>query len=252
LRASCDLDRGGRFRPGIDATRRSRDRHVRLLVIEDEPRIAEILKSGLQRAAFVVDVVRLCADAREALALTAYDAAILDLGLPDGDGLHLLAELRSAHNGVPILILTARDAVEDRVSGLDAGADDYLIKPFEMVELVARTKALLRRPGGALGIALEAGNIVFDTIGRDVRVGGVPLHLPRRECAILEHLLRRQGRVVPKSLLEDKLYGIDQELESNAVPVHVHHLRRKLQESNATAEIHTVRGVGYLLAEIKE
>jgi DNA-binding response OmpR family regulator len=225
---------------------------VRLLVIEDEPRIAEILKSALQRAGFTVDVVGFRADAREALALTAYDAAILDLGLPDGDGIDLLAELRAAHNSVPVLVLTARDAVEDKVAGLDAGADDYLIKPFAMVELIARTKALLRRPGGALGIKLQAGNVVLDTIGRDVQVGELPLHLPRRECTILEHLLRRQGRVVPKTVLEDKLYGIDDELESNAVPVHVHHLRRKLQDAHATAEIHTVRGIGYLLSEIKK
>jgi DNA-binding response OmpR family regulator len=225
---------------------------VRLLVIEDEPRIAEILKSGLQRAGFAVDVVQLCADAREALALTVYDAAILDLGLPDGDGLDLLAELRSAHNGVNVLVLTARDAVENRVSGLDAGADDYLVKPFATVELIARTKALLRRPGGALGVKLQAGNVVLDTIGRDVRVGELSLQLPRRECTILEHLLRRQGRVVPKTVLEEKLYGIDEELESNAVPVHVHHLRRKLQDAQATAEIHTVRGIGYFLTEIKK
>jgi DNA-binding response OmpR family regulator len=225
---------------------------VRLLVIEDEMRIGEILKSGLQRAGFVVDVVRLCSDAREALALTAYDAAILDLGLPDGDGLALLSELRATRNGVPILILTARDAVEDRVSGLDTGADDYLVKPFAIAELIARVKALLRRPGGALGLALHAGNIELDTIGRDVRVGSTPLQLPRRECAILEHLMRRQGRVVPKSVLEEKLYSMDDELESNAVPVHVHHLRRKLQEAKATAEIHTIRGVGYLLTETKE
>jgi DNA-binding response OmpR family regulator len=225
---------------------------VRLLVIEDEPRIAEILKSGLQRAGFAVDVVQLCADAREALALTVYDAAILDLGLPDGDGVDLLAELRSAHNGVPVLVLTARDAVENRVSGLDAGADDYLVKPFATVELIARTKALLRRPGGALGVKLQAGNVVLDTIGRDVRVGELSLQLPRRECTILEHLLRRQGRVVPKTVLEEKLYGIDEELESNAVPVHVHQLRRKLQDAQATAEIHTVRGIGYFLTEIKK
>jgi len=178
---------------------------MRLLVVEDEPRILEIIKAALERAEFAVDTVRRRADAREALANTAYDAAILDLGLPDGDGLNLLAELRPTGNRIPILILTARDAVEDRVLGLDAGADDYLVKPFAMSELVARTKALLRR----------------------------------------------QGRVVPKSVLEEKLYGIDEELESNAVPVHVHHLRRKLQEAAASAEIHTVRGVGYLLAETK-
>ncbi len=225
---------------------------MRLLVIEDEPRIGEILKKGLERAGFTVDVVRFCVDAKEALALVSYDAAILDLGLPDGHGLALLDHLRPRPDRIPILVLTARDAVEDRVAGLDAGADDYLIKPFAMAEVVARTRALLRRPGGALGVALQAGNIVFDTIGRDVRVGDVSLHLPRRECAILEHMLRRQGRVVPKSVLEEKLYGIDDELESNAVPVHVHHLRRKLQEAEATAEIHTVRGVGYLLVETKK
>jgi DNA-binding response OmpR family regulator len=225
---------------------------MRLLVIEDEPRIAEILKSGLQRAGFAADIVGRCADARAALALAPYDAAILDLGLPDGDGIDLLANLRATHNGIPVLVLTARDAVEDKVAGLDAGADDYLIKPFATVELIARVKALLRRPGGALGIKLQAGNVVLDTIGRDVRVGELPLNLPRRECTILEHLLRRQGRVVPKTVLEDKLYGIDDELESNAVPVHVHHLRRKLQDAQATAEIHTVRGVGYLLSEMKK
>jgi DNA-binding response OmpR family regulator len=225
---------------------------MRLLVVEDEPRIAEILKSGLQDAGFVVDVMKLCADAREALALTAYDAAILDLGLPDGDGLDLLSELRAARNGIPILVLTARDALQDRVSGLDTGADDYLVKPFAIVEVIARTKALLRRPGGTLGVTLHAGNITFDTIARDGRVGASALHLTRREAALLEHLLRRQGRVVPKSVLEEKLYGIDDEVESNAVPVHVHYLRRKLQEAKATAEIHAVRGIGYMLAEIKQ
>jgi DNA-binding response OmpR family regulator len=205
----------------------------------------------LQRAGFVVDAVSLCADAREALSLTAYDAAILDLGLPDGDGIRLLRELRATGNRTPILVLTARDAVEDRVSGLDTGADDYLIKPFAMSELIARTKALLRRPGGALGTTLKAGNISFDTIGRDVCVGEVSLSLPRREAAILEHLMRRLGRVLPKLVLEERLYGIDDELESNAIPVHVHHLRRKLLEAGSSAEIHTVRGVGYLLTEAK-
>jgi DNA-binding response OmpR family regulator len=224
---------------------------MRLLVVEDEVRIAEILRNALTRAGFVVDSVALREDAREALSATPYDAAILDLGLPDGDGLELLAELRSAANATPILVLTARDAVEDRVLGLNSGADDYLVKPFAMTELVARTKALLRRPGGALGKTLQAGNIAFDTIGRDVRVGGAPLPLPRRESAILEHLMRRLGRVVPKAVLEEKLYGIDDELESNAIPVHVHHLRRKLCEAGAGAEIHTVRGVGYLLSDSK-
>jgi len=222
---------------------------VRLLIIEDEARIAEILQSALSRAGFTVDAVDLCDDGRAALAANPYDAVILDLGLPDGDGLALLKEMRAAGNTVAVLVLTARDAVEHRVAGLDAGADDYLIKPFAVAEVIARIKALLRRPEGALGATLRSGNIAFDTIGRDLRVGESVLVLPRRESAILEHLMRRAGRVVPKTVLEEKLYGIDDELGSNAIPVHVHHLRRKLLDNGATVEIHTVRGVGYLLVD---
>ena len=225
---------------------------MRILVIDDEPGITEILQEALSRAGFTVDLARQCAEARDALSLMAYDAAVLDLGLPDGDGRTLLADLQSSRNKPPVLVLTARDAVEDRVSGLDAGADDYLVKPFATTEVIARVRALLRRPGGALGVTLQAGNVSFDTVGRDVRVGITALALPRREGAILEHLMRRLGRVIPKTVLEERLYGIDDELESNAIPVHVHHLRRKLEAAGATAEIHTVRGVGYLLTERRD
>jgi len=224
---------------------------MRILVIEDEARITEILLEALTRAGFTVDSAIRCAEARDAISVTAYDAAVLDLGLPDGDGRTLLAELQSSGNKVPVLVLTARDAVEDRVSGLDAGADDYLVKPFATAEVIARVRALLRRPGGALGVTLQAGNVSFDTIGRDVRVGTTVVALPRREGAILEHLMRRLGRVIPKTVLEERLY-IDDELESNAIPVHVHHLRRKLEAAGATTEIHTVRGVGYLLTERRD
>lgn len=220
---------------------------MRLLVVEDEIRIVEILRSALVRHGFAVDAVRLGAEAREALAANPYDAAILDLGLPDGDGLKILKDMRAQGSSVPVLVLTARDAVEQRVAGLDTGADDYLVKPFAVSEVIARIKALLRRPGGALGVTLKSGNISFDTVGRDVRVGDAVLLLARREGAILEHLMRRSGRVVPKAVLEEKLYGIDDELGSNAIPVHVHHLRRKLMDRGASVEIHTVRGVGYLL-----
>jgi DNA-binding response OmpR family regulator len=222
---------------------------MRLLVIEDEERILELLRSAFERAGFVVDAVATAAGGDQALSSVAYDAAVLDLGLPDGDGRKVLAKIRSSGNRVPVLILTARDAVEDRVGGLDAGADDYLVKPFAVAELISRIKALLRRPGHALGITLQAGNLAFDTIGRDVRVGTTSISMPRHELAILEHLMRRMGRVVPRAVLEEKLYGMDEPLESNAIPVHVHHLRRRLAEAGASPVIHTVRGIGYLLAE---
>ena len=224
---------------------------MRLLVIEDEDRLSGILKSKLGEIGFAVDIAATAEDASIALELINYDAAVLDLGLPDGDGLAALTVARSAGKALPILILTARDAVEDRVAGLNAGADDYLTKPFAMTELVARIKALLRRPGGVLGMTLEAGNVRLDTIGRELTISGNPVRLSRRELAILEQMMRRFGRIVPKAVLEEKLYGIDEEPDSNPIPVHVHHLRRQLEAANASLAIHTIRGVGYILAETK-
>ena len=224
---------------------------MRLLVIEDEDRLSGILKSKLGDAGFAVDIAGSTADAEAALELINYDAAVLDLGLPDGDGLAVLAAVRRIGKTLPILILTARDAVEDRVAGLNAGADDYLTKPFAMTELIARIKALLRRPGGVLGITLEAGNVSLDTVGRELAIAGSPVHVSRRELAILEQMMRRFGRIMPKAVLEEKLYGMDEEPDSNTIPVHVHHLRRQLQAANASLVIHTIRGVGYILAEIK-
>src|SRR5690348_7120518 len=206
---------------------------VRLLVIEDEDRLSGILKSKLGDVGFTVDIAGSAADASAALELINYDAALLDLGLPDGDGLAVLAAARQVGKALPILILTARDAVEDRVAGLNAGADDYLTKPFAMTELVARIKALLRRPGGVLGMTLEAGDVRLDTVGRELTVGGTPVRLSRRELAILEQMMRRFGRIVPKAVLEEKLYGIDEEPASDPVPVHIHHLRRQLETASA-------------------
>jgi DNA-binding response OmpR family regulator len=224
---------------------------VRLLIIEDEDRLSGILKSKLGDAGFAVDIAGSAADAEAALELINYDAAVLDLGLPDGDGLAVLAAVRRLGTTLPILILTARDSVEDKVGGLDAGADDYLIKPFAMTGLIARIKALLRRPGGVLGITLEAGNVSLDTVGQELAVAGRPVHVSRRELAILEQMMRRFGRIVPKAVLEEKLYGCDEEPDSNTIPVHVHHLRRQLQTANASLAIHTIRGVGYILTENK-
>jgi DNA-binding response OmpR family regulator len=224
---------------------------LRLLIIEDEDRLSGIMKSKLGEVGFTVDIAGSAADASAALELINYDAAVLDLGLPDGDGLAVLAATRQAGKALPILILTARDAVEDRVAGLNAGADDYLTKPFAMAELIARIKALLRRPGGVLGITLEAGNVRLDTVGRELTVGAIPVRLSRRELAILEQMMRRFGRIVPKPVLEDKLYGIDEEPGSNPIPVHVHHLRRQLEAAGASLIIHTIRGVGYILTETR-
>lgn len=222
---------------------------MRLMVVEDEPRLVEVLRQGLTDAGFATDTFSTKADAAEAITNYPYDAVVLDLGLPDGDGLTLLTRFRDKGGTTPILILTARDAVENRVTGLNSGADDYLVKPFAITELVARIKALLRRPGGVLGTVLSSGNLQLDTVGRDVRIGSETIQCPRQETAILEQLLRRQGRVVPRSVLEDKLYGIDAEPDSNPIAVHIHRLRKRLEDAKGTAEIHTVRGVGYILVE---
>jgi DNA-binding response OmpR family regulator len=222
---------------------------MRLLLVEDESQLRELVQRSLARAGFAVDAVGEIGDAQAALAASRYDAIILDLGLPDGDGLTLLRDLRSRRDATPVLVLTARDGVDDRVEGLNSGADDYLLKPFAMPELVARLKALLRRPSGALGLVLEAGNISFDTVGRSLTIGGKPVSLTPREMALLENLLRRAGRVVPKTYLEERIYGFDDEVTPNSLEVLLHRLRKKLEGGNFSGEIHTIRGVGYLLAE---
>jgi DNA-binding response OmpR family regulator len=224
---------------------------MRLLIVEDHERLASLVGKGLREAGFTVDAVGLVADADAALATTRYDAVLLDLGLPDGDGLQLLRRLRERDKQLPVLVLTARDSVEHRVQGLNSGADDYVLKPFAMAELVARVKALLRRPGGALGVTLTSGNVAFDTVAREVRVGGTTMPLSRRELGVLEQLIRRPGNVLPKNVLEDSLYGFGEEVESNAVEVHIHRLRKKLIGAGADVKVHTLRGIGYMLSEGK-
>lgn len=221
---------------------------MRLLVLEDEPELAGLVRRALERAGFAVDLAPDLALARDHLALARYDVFILDLGLPDGDGLALLRELRGRGSRFPVLVLTARDGPEDRVLGLDAGADDYLVKPFHMPELIARIRALLRRPDAAFGVSLSLGNLVLDTVTREVRVAGVSVGLSVRETTLLEQLLRHQSNVVPREMLEQRLYSFDAELGSNAMEVLVHRLRRKLADAAASLRVHTVRGVGYLLA----
>ena len=222
---------------------------MRLLIVEDEPDLGSLLRDALQRAGFAADLVTGIADAEQHLDLAAYDAMILDLALADGDGMTLLRRLRRSGNTLPVLILTARDAPEDRVAGLDGGADDYLVKPFHMPELVSRMRALLRRPNAALGVVLEVGDLVLDTAARRASVGVTPLVLAPREMALLELLMRQQGKVVSREAIEQGLYGFDIMLGSNAMEVLVHRLRRKLADAGARAVVHTLRGVGYLLGE---
>lgn len=222
---------------------------MRLLLVEDNQRLAETTKEGLEKESFTVDWFDTAGESEAAIETVSYDAIVLDLGLPDGDGLDLLKQLRRAGSSTPVLILTARDGVEDRVRGLDGGADDYLLKPFAMEELIARIRALLRRPGGALGLTLTAGNVSFDTAAREVRVEDVAITVSRREMGVLEQLMRRNGRVVPKDVLEDKLYGFGEEVTSNSVEVHISRLRKRLAKANADIAVHTLRGVGYLLSE---
>ncbi len=222
---------------------------MRLLLVEDHDRLSENLVNALRAAGFSPDRVADAAGALAALDSVHYAACILDLGLPDADGMSVLAYIRKRHGNLPVLICTARDAFEDRIAGLNAGSDDYLVKPFNMDELIARVRALLRRPGGALGVELSAGNLTFDTVNRQASVDQEPLTLSRREMDLLEILLRRTGRVVAKETLEEALYGFDKEATPNAIEVATHRLRKKLEKAGVSVHIHTIRGIGYLLKE---
>ncbi len=225
---------------------------VRILLVEDHERLASLVSKGLKAAHFLVEAFARGDEALAALEVAHYDAMILDLGLPDQDGLEVLRRLRGKGLSLPVLILTSRVLVAQRIEGLNAGADDYLTKPFDMAELIARLHALLRRPEIALGSLLTAGNLVFDVGAREASVNAAPFPLTPREAGLLEHLLRRAGKVVPKAMLEDSLYGLQETVSPNTIEVLAHRLRKKLESVDAGVSIHTVRGVGYLLtAETK-
>jgi DNA-binding response OmpR family regulator len=224
---------------------------MRLAVVEDNLELAQLLTQGLKAEGYDSDLLTTAADARAALSTTRYAALILDLGLPDGDGLTILREIRQRNDPLPVLVLTARGGLRDRVTGLRSGADDYLVKPFALEELVARLEALLRRPGQLLGRSLAIANLLFDTESRQAFIDDKPQILSAREVAVLELLMRRKDRVVPKKLVEDHIFGPSGEVGSNAIEVYVHRLRKQLSERGAKVQIHTIRGVGYLLAEDK-
>ena len=216
---------------------------MRLLVVEDDAMIGNAIRTGLRQDGYTVDWVRDGAAAELATAATAYDAILLDLGLPGKSGLELLAHWRKQQNPVPVLIVTARDAVADRVRGLDTGADDYLVKPFDLDELAARLRALLRRRSGRATPVIEIGPLTLDPASHEVHLDGAAINLSAREFGVLHALLESPGIPLSRAQLEDRLYGWEEEIGSNAVEVHIHALRRKL----GSDWIRNVRGVGYMV-----
>ncbi|MGP9810720.1 response regulator transcription factor [Rhodopseudomonas sp. NSM] len=220
---------------------------MRVLLVEDEPEMASALAAALRNHDMVVDRVATLGLADEALTGNRYCAILLDRQLPDGDGLSLIPTLRAKGLMTPIIVLTARGDLAERVAGLDSGADDYLGKPFAIAELLARLRAVLRRPSGLSEEILKLGRLCFDGAHRQASVAGVNLNLPRRELLVLEALLRRSGRTVARAALDHAVYGFDDEIQSNALDTHISRLRRKLIDADAGVEIHTVRGIGYLI-----
>jgi DNA-binding response OmpR family regulator len=222
---------------------------MRILLIEDHNRLANSITQGLAGHSFGVDAFLTAGDGLDAFKAMAYDAIILDLGLPDRDGLDVLRELRESNSSIPILILTARDSIDDRVRGLDAGADDYVVKPFAMRELAARLRALLRRPGQALGRILSVGNLQLHTDTSQVTVNGESVHISAREVQALELLLRHEGQIVARGSLENSLYGLSKNVTPNSIDVLISRLRRELRSIESGCSIHTFYGVGYLLKD---
>lgn len=220
---------------------------MRILLIEDEEAVGAALVDALSRRGVAVDRARDGAEAEAYLAAIDYAAILLDLGLPDGDGMDLLLRLRTRGDTRPVLVLTARGSVDARILGLNEGADEYMVKPFDVDELHARLLAVLRRRDGYVGRSLNCGKLRFAVDTRVAYVGERPLTLSVRETELLELLLRRAGRVVPKRIAEDQLFGLDGELGSNAIEVYVHRLRKRLEEAGTATQIETVRGVGYMI-----
>jgi DNA-binding response OmpR family regulator len=221
---------------------------MRLLLVEDSARLRELLGERLRAADYALDVAATAAEFREEAASGRYDLFIVDLGLPDGDGLMLIRELREAGNATAILVITARATIDDRVAGLDGGADDYLVKPFNHSELLARVRALLRRPRAIAEATLQAGNLSYNQATGEVRVNGELLDLRPSERRLIGVLIRTPDRVVPKSEIEETLSGSGREMTTNAVEILISRLRRALEGGCSSANIETVRSIGYMLS----
>mgnify|MGYP005988920217 CR=1 FL=1 len=216
---------------------------MRILLVEDDHSLGEGMRMALKPEGYVVDWVSDGKQALHALLNETFDLVILDLGLPNLDGISVLKQTRSSFNNVPVIILTARDAIEDRISGLDAGADDYLVKPFDITELKARIRAQLRRHSGRVGSKLSYSGIELDPSAKQVIYQGMPVSLTRREYTLLHEMMNQPGHVFTRDTLQQLLYGWEEDVESNTLEVHVHHLRKKLFPKI----VRTVRGIGYVL-----
>jgi two-component system response regulator QseB len=222
-----------------------KERVMRVLLVEDDRMVGKAVRQGLTDAGFAVDWVTDGQAAELAFATGVHDLAILDLGLPRRDGMVVLRALRAKGNAIPVIITTARDAIAERIAGLNAGADDYVLKPFDFDELVARIRALMRRRAASVSPLYTCGDICLDPVRKTVTLRGTEVNLSPREFAIMEVLMQRPGAVLSREKLEESIYGWDEEIGSNAVEVHLHHLRKKLGND----VIKNVRGVGYKISE---
>jgi DNA-binding response OmpR family regulator len=222
---------------------------MRVLLVEDHLEMVAALRAALTRHDMIVDHALNLSEAEVIIADGNYDVVVLDRQLPDGDGLSLIPKLRASGNVVPVLVLTARGDLADRVAGLDNGADDYLAKPFAFEELLARLRALLRRPAGMQSDIVRVGRISFDFTRREASIEGKALEMPRRELLVLEALVRRMGRMVQRASLMEAVFGLDDEVQPNALDSHISRLRRKLADADAGVTINGIRGVGYLLRD---
>ncbi|MDO8767391.1 MAG: response regulator transcription factor [Burkholderiaceae bacterium] len=218
---------------------------MRVLLVEDDAMIGEAVAQALKDASYAVDWVRDGSTALASISTQEYGVVLLDLGLPKRDGLDVLRTVRARENAVPVLVITARDALQDRIGGLDSGADDYVLKPFDMSELLARMRAVIRRKGGASGPVLSNGSLTLDPATREVVAGGVATRLSGKEFSLLQALLIRPGAILSRSELEDRLYGWGEEVESNAIEFLIHSLRKKV----GSGSIKNVRGVGWMVSK---
>lgn len=225
---------------------------MRLLIVEDDQQFASVLATQLARHGMIGDVVPSLRQAEQALASHEYRVMLLDRQLPDGEGADFVPRAREIRPGLPIVILTAKSEISERIDGLDSGADDYLTKPFSTDELLARLRAILRRPTQVVVQTIRIGNVRYSSDDREVWVDGEKLTLPRRQLLVLEALLMRHGRTVSRGALLESVYGLDEHLESNALEAHVSKLRRALAESGAGIKIHVLRGLGYMVQEIRQ